>query len=107
MMVAVVGLLLAVVQVGIYFHGRSVALTAARHGVDTARVLGGTGEAGAEMTTQFLTQHGEALVGSAVTATRDIEEASVTVTGSALSVLPGVSLPVTVTVRAPVERVIE
>ncbi len=105
--VLVVTLLLAVVQLGVYFHARSVAATAARQGLDTARGSEGTAAAGDQVATQFLNEAGGALVGESASVSRTPTEVTVTVSGSALSVLPGVSLPVTVTVRAPVERVVE
>lgn len=99
-------LLLAVVQVALYFHARAVATTAARQGLDRVRVLdGSTGEAVASANA-FLAQAGGGLEHRGVSASRGATTASVTVDGDVISVVPGVRLPVDVTVRAPVERVV-
>jgi TadE-like protein len=104
--VVMVLLLLAVVQVALYFHARAVATTAARHGLDRARVLdGSTGDAVAS-TNAFLAQAGGGLEHRGVQASRGATTASVTVEGEVVSVVPGVRLPVDVTVRAPVERLV-
>lgn len=100
-------LLMAVVQLGVYFHTRAVVTTAARQGVDNARILDGTGDAGAIATDQFLDQSAAALRDRTVTVDRTATEASVTVTGSVVSLIPFATFPLTVTVEAPVERIVE
>ena len=52
-------LLLVIVQIGVYFHLRAVAQTAARHGLDQVRVVDGSAEAGIATTNEFLDQSGQ------------------------------------------------
>lgn len=98
-------LLLVIVQFAVYFHVRSVAHTAARHGLDQVRVLDGSTDAGIAMTHEFLIQSGGGLSGRSVSATRTPERSTVTVRGNVVSVVPGVSLGVDVSVAAPTERI--
>ncbi|MGH9187784.1 MAG: TadE/TadG family type IV pilus assembly protein [Acidimicrobiales bacterium] len=100
-------LLMVVVQFGVYFHTRAVVTTAARHGVDDVRVLNGTADAATATTNQFLDQTAGALRNRSVTVDRNAAEATVTVTGDVLSLIPFVSFPVEVSVDAPVERIVE
>lgn len=105
--VLVVGLLLAVVQIGVYFHARSVAVTAARHALDAARVQGGNAETGTAVGAEFLGDAGGSLLDHTVAVDVSAAEATATVDGTALSVLFGLDFPVRVTVSAPTERVVE
>lgn len=100
-----VTLLLGVVQFGLWMHTRSVATTAARHGVDHVRVVDGSPAAGIAAAGEFLDQAGSALRDRSVDAQRGEEWSTVVVTGSAVRVLPFVSLTVSATVAAPTERV--
>lgn len=100
-------LLMVVVQFGVYFHTRAVVTTAARHGVDDARVLNGTPDAGSAATSQFLDQGAGALRDRTVSVDRTATEVTVTVTGDVTSLIPFATFPLTVTVSAPVERIIE
>lgn len=103
----IVLLLMAVVQFGVYFHTRAVATTAARHGVDDARVLNGSADAGHAAATQFLDQAAGALRGRGVAVERSATAVTVTVTGEVVSLIPFASFPLRVTVAAPVERIVE
>ena len=98
-------LLLVVVQVALYFHARAVATTAARQGLDHVRVVDGSIGDGVGTANAFLTQAGGGLERRGVSASRSATRASVTVVGDVVSVVPGVQLPVEVTVSAPVERI--
>ena len=94
-----------VIQYGLWFHARSVALTAAEEGVTAARTTGAPAEAGTERALTFVAEHASStLIGpvahQAVTAT----QVSVTVTGHSLAVLPGLAMAVTGTASGPVER---
>jgi Flp pilus assembly protein TadG len=97
-------LLMAVVQVGLWFHTRSVMVTAANKGLDATRVDGGTARDGEQVTWQFL-GHAGALRSPTVDAHRGTDEASVTVSGRVVSLIFGAPLNVTVTAQAPIERV--
>jgi Flp pilus assembly protein TadG len=99
-------LLMVVVQFALYFHMRAVVTTAARHGVDQARVVDGTTGDAIGATDQFLDQAGGGLEHRGVSASRSTTRATVTVHGEVVSVVPGLHLPVDVTVEAPAERLL-
>lgn len=98
-------LLIVIVQVGVYFHTRAVAQTAARQGLDQVRVVDGSTDSGVATANEFLDQAGASLDDRNVTATRTAVHATVTVSGSVVSIIPGLDLHVDVTVDAPLERV--
>lgn len=98
-------LLIVIVQVGVYFHTRAVAQTAARQGLDQVRVVDGSTDSGVATANEFLDQAGGSLEDRNVTATRTAVHATVTVSGSVVSIIPGLDLHVDVTVDAPLERV--
>jgi Flp pilus assembly protein TadG len=103
--VLMVFMLMAIIQFALYFHLRSVASTAARHGVDQVRVLDGSTDAGIFAANNFLDQAGSSLADRSVSAGRSAQSSSVTVSGSVAAVIPGLNLRVSVTVDAPTERV--
>ena len=99
-------LLMVVVQFALYFHTRAVVTTAARRGVDQARIIDGTTSDAVGATTQFLDQAGGGLENRGVNASRTADTATVTVHGEVVSVVPGLHLPIDVTVESPVERIL-
>lgn len=103
---AVLGLFFLVVQAGLWFNARQVAGGAARHALDAARVEAGTAGQGEAVAEQWLTQV-DSLQDATVSVSRSADTVTVTVTGSAWSPQPFFDPPITVTVSAPVERVIE
>jgi hypothetical protein len=103
---AVLMLFFGVVQISLWFYGRSVATTAARHGVDAARVETGTLADGIATTNQFLDQVG-GVDGSRVRGHRTSTEAEITVIADPITVLPFFGVDITVTIDAPVERFVE
>jgi hypothetical protein len=104
--VAVLGLFFLVVQAGLWFNAQQVAAGAARHSLDAARVETGTAAEGEATAGQFLDQTGS-LQDPKVSVRRGADTVVVTVTGSAWSPQPFFDPPVSVTLTAPVERVIE
>ena len=88
---AMVLLLLMVVQVGVWYHTRAVAQTAARHGLDHVRTINGSPSAGIDVASEFLNQSGGGLENRNVDATRTAAVSSVTVSGRVVSILPGES----------------
>lgn len=102
---AMVLLLMMVVQIGVWYHTRAVAQTAARHGLDHVRTLDGSTADGIAIASEFLAQSGGGLDSAQVDASRSALESTVTVTGRVVSILPGVSFAITVTVDAPTERI--
>jgi Flp pilus assembly protein TadG len=108
---AVVGpmllLFFLVVQASLWFYGRTVLTSAAHHGLDAARVQEGTAADGEDMAGQFL-DHIGGLDSYAVAVTRGEEEVSVTVDGSAITILPFLDPPhLSVVLSGPVERVVD
>lgn len=100
-----VTMLTVIVQFALYFHLRTVANTAARHGLDQVRVVGGSVEDGIATASEFLDQSGQSLEARHVYSERGANTSSVTVAGEVISVVPGLNLRVEVTVDAPTERV--
>ena len=96
-------LLMAIIQFAVYFHLRSVAVTAARHGVDQVRVLDGSTDAGISAANQFLDQAGSSLDIRHVTAARTPTRSTVTVTGAVVAVIPFVYMHISVTATGPTE----
>jgi Flp pilus assembly protein TadG len=99
--------LMAIVQFGLYFHAKNVAEQAAQEGAAAARSFDGTESSAQGVTEDYLAALGEStLQGRSVSVSRGLESASVTVRGTALSLIPipGLSLHVEVTASGPVER---
>lgn len=97
----------AIVQYGLWFHARSIALAAAQEGVTAARLYGASPAAGPERARAFVEAHGsDSLSDVVATATSPgPEQIGVQVTGRALSILPGVpGLTVTQSAEGPIER---
>jgi Flp pilus assembly protein TadG len=94
-----------VIQFGLWYHAEHVVQAAADEGVRAARLQGGTAQAGQQRAQDFLTHAGRSIVvGPVVTASRDLNVASVTVTGTAVAVLPGLHLRLRSTATGEVER---
>ncbi|MFJ5218714.1 TadE family protein [Streptomyces sp. NPDC088354] len=89
----VILLTLTVVQVGMWFHARNVALAAAREGVTAGRTYQADSGQGAARAREVLGRiAGDSLHSPAVsTAGSNAETMRITVTGTAPSLLPGVS----------------
>ncbi|MFF3088762.1 TadE/TadG family type IV pilus assembly protein [Streptomyces nojiriensis] len=103
----VIVLTVTVVQAAMWFHARNVALTAAREGVAAARTYQSPEGAGAARARETLGRiAGDSLRGPTVsTAGSTDTDVRVTVTGSAPSMLPGLSgLSVSQSASAPRER---
>ena len=99
-------LLLLVVQYAMWAHATHIAQAAANTGVQAARAHGGSTTDGHADTHAMLDQlAGAVLTGTSVTVDITPTEATVTVTGTAMSVLPGIQLPVRATVTAPREQI--
>lgn len=99
--------LMAIVQFGLYFHAKNVAEQAAQEGAAAARAFDGTEDSAKGVTEDYLTALGEStLQGRTVSVNRGPQTASVTVRGTALSLIPipGLTLQIDVTAAGPVER---
>lgn len=93
------------IQVGMVFHARHIAIAAAQEGARTAAVYQASLPDGIGTATTAATDWaGQTLIGIKVTGQRTATRVSITVQGSAISLLPGVSWPVEQTATLPVER---
>ncbi|NMR19222.1 TadE/TadG family type IV pilus assembly protein [Cellulomonas fimi] len=97
----------AIVQFGLWFNARSLALAAAQDGVTAARTYAANPAAGPAAARAFLDAHGaDTLTDITITGTTPgPSQVGVEVTGRSLSVLPGVpGLLVRQSATGPVER---
>src|SRR5690606_10585276 len=96
------------VQVATYFTARTVALSAAQVGVAAERQYDAVPGSGVERAEAFLANSGDWLVNARVSdPVRTDEEVFITVSGEALSLLPGVTWEVQQTARGTIERFTE
>ncbi|WP_346775879.1 TadE family protein [Micromonospora sp. HNM0581] len=104
---AVLVMVFASIQVAVVFVARSTALNAAQSGVNAERLYEAPAGAGADRAAEFLAAAGDWLVDwdtpgpSCATTATDV---TCTVSGKALSVVPGVSFSVEQTAHGTVER---
>ena len=97
--------IMLIVQFGLLFHARSVAENAAQSGAAETRRYDGNAEAGRAMANRYLDQvASETLRGRRVSVSRDTQTATVRVTGTVASLVPGVDLRVSESASGPVER---
>lgn len=94
----------AIIQVGLVSFAQSIALGAATQGVNAGRGYQADAAAGQNRATNFLAAIGVGLDEPQVTVVRSATEVRVTVTGRAVSVLPGLTWTVTKTAHGPIER---
>lgn len=95
-----------VLQVGLWFYARSLALAAAQEGVATGRALTGTASAGVARAQEFLHRSaGDSLQSAEVSAAGSSPTmVRIQVTGRSLSVIPGVpGIAVQQNAQGPVE----
>ncbi|GAA2469263.1 TadE family protein [Terrabacter carboxydivorans] len=94
-------------QAALFYHARSVAIAAAHEGARASSVEDGGGGAGAAAAASFVAAAGgdDVLKDAHVSSSRTAEVATVTVSGTSLSVIPGWSLLVRQSATVPVERV--
>lgn len=95
------------VQASLYYHARSVALAAAEEGAREAAGQTGSQDSGVAVARTFLQDAGGAdvMTDTNVTGTRSAVTATVTVTGTTLSVIPGWKGTVSQRASMPVERI--
>jgi Flp pilus assembly protein TadG len=101
-----------IVQAGLVYHARSVALAAATQGVNVARGYENNPEAGVTHAERFLGRLGGGLRETDVTygienENTDGEAIVITVTGKAVSVLPGLTFNIEQSARGSVEQFVE
>ena len=97
--------IMLIVQAGLYYMARNLALAAARQGADVAREYNSTDGAGAAAALTLIREDGSGmLTGERATATRTATTVTLTVGGLAWSLLPGLPVTVSETVQEPIER---
>ncbi|WP_436844353.1 TadE/TadG family type IV pilus assembly protein [Streptomyces canus] len=96
----------AVIQASMWYYARQIALTAAREGLTAARAYESSPGEGAAQARDVLSRTaGDSLRGYSVSASSDGQRVRVEVSGTALSMIPGLSgLQVTQSASGPVER---
>ena len=99
-------LLFAMVQGGLWFHARAVALGAATEGARVAAAESSSAGAGISAATSFIADAGSGVViDPAVTGSRSATTATVTVTGQAQSLVPFLNPSVAQSASFPTERI--
>ena len=94
-------------QGALYYHARTVAIAAAQEGARAAGSQNGTAVGGISVASSFVSDAGgkDVLPGAHMTGARSATIATVTVTGTSLSVIPGWSPAVSQSASGPVERI--
>ena len=98
-------LVLASVHVGLWFHAHQIVTAAAQEAARAARAELATDADGYQKAEQMLTDLGpRSVTDPAVTVTRAGSTVTVTVTGQAPAVIPGLVLDVSATAASPIEE---
>ena len=98
-------LILSVIQFALWEHAEHIATAVAQQGVAVGRLQDETAGAGQQQAQSVLDQLGPSvLTGAKITATRNGQLTTVTVTGQAESVIGIFTLPVTATAAGPTEN---
>ncbi|MFE4599365.1 TadE family protein [Kitasatospora indigofera] len=90
---AVMLLIFTIIQTGLWYHARSVALSAAQRGVESARVQGAGIGQGTTVTNDFLDRAGSSISGRSVSGS-DGNTVRIDVSGRVETWIPGLSLPI-------------
>lgn len=98
-------LILVIVQAALYLFARSLASSAAQQGADTARLQGNTPSQGAARAAGFVTGQGGGILDHLTVATTGSSPTRIhlTVSGRALTIVPGLALTVRQSATAPRE----
>ncbi len=98
-------LVFLVVQFGLWYHANNVAEAAAQEGARSARLTGGTDDAGQTRAAEFMHANAPSLVEvTSVTATRTDDTVRVEITGTLAAIVPGINLPVHAEAESPIEQ---
>ena len=93
------------IQAGLWFHGRSVALAAAKRGVETGRAFNAAPADGTSAAADFLARFGGSVHDPQVsTAGSTANQVEITVHGSVATLVPGLTLSVDQHAIGPKER---
>lgn len=99
-------LLFAMVQGGLWFHARAIALGAAQEGARVAAAESSSAAAGITVATSFVADAGNGVVlNPAVTGSRSATTATISVTGQAQSLVPFLNPAIAQSASFPVERI--
>ncbi|WP_329583503.1 TadE family protein [Streptomyces sp. NBC_01361] len=95
----------ATIQVGLYYHARKVAQSAARQGVETGRQFGASEGDGLAQAQNYLARYGGSVRGAQVSsAGSSAQQIRITVTGDVATLVPGFELHVSQHADGPIER---
>lgn len=92
------------IQGAVVLQANNVAQAAASTAYNSARLYDASSEDGVSAGNAALTQAGTILTGTNVTVQRNAESVTVTVTGTAATLLPGMPATISRTVTGPTER---
>lgn len=97
---------MAIIQVGLYYHARSIAIGSCESALRIASAQWGNSVGGTAAGYAFIAQAaGTSLQAPAVVISRNPYAATCTITGKSISLVPGVHFIVTVNQNRPVERI--
>lgn len=97
--------LMLIVQAGLYFHAANIAESAAQEGAAAARRFDGSEQDASSKAARFLSALGPRMLTSrGIEVERTSQNATVTITGSVISLVPGLQLRVEERASGPVER---
>ncbi|ROQ65229.1 Flp pilus assembly protein TadG [Streptomyces sp. CEV 2-1] len=103
--VVVLALIFTTLQVGLYYHARKVAQSAARQGVEAGRQFGAGEGDGVAQAQEFLNRFGGSVQGASVSSSgSNAQEIRITVRGSVATLVPGLTLDVVQHADGPIER---
>ncbi|MER5556156.1 TadE family protein [Streptomyces sp. NPDC002793] len=103
--VVILALVFTALQVGLYFHARKVAQSAARQGVESGRQFASSPSDGVAQAQNYLSRFGSSVRGASVSSSgSSADEVRITVRGSVATLVPGLELSVTQHAEAPIER---
>ncbi|MDZ4270757.1 MAG: hypothetical protein U1D00_34670 [Mycobacterium sp.] len=102
---AIIGFTLLCLQYALVMQARTAANHSAEIGLDSARAQHGSVPLGIAAAQAFANDAGGALRAPVATGTRTGTDASITVTGTAISLFPGFTPDINVTRTGPVERI--
>lgn len=103
--VVVLLLVFTIIQVGLFYHARKVAQSAARQGVDTGRQFGSSPADGVAQAEAFLAKSGGSVRGASVSSAGSTAvEIHITVTGHVATLVPGLELTISQDAHGPIER---
>ena len=98
-------LVLVSVHIGLWFHARHIVNAAAQEGARAARAAGATDIDGYDRAQQMLDELGsDAIADPTVTVSRNTRTVTVTVTGEATPVIPGLAIAVQASSTSPLEQ---